>query len=85
MAHAEPERLERRHQVPATSHLVAVANARPHIHPMTPAAPVTAEQLLHTRLPDRQVELVRGVLVVREPLTWRHGRIAMNLAHQQAR
>ncbi len=51
---------------------------------MTPAAPITAEQLLHTHLPNKQVELVRGVLVVREPPGMRHGRIAMNLAQRLA-
>src|SRR5256886_15602474 len=45
-----------------------------------PAALMTAEELLQTSIPDKRVELVRGVLVVREPAGYRHGRVSMNLA-----
>jgi len=45
-----------------------------------PSVLMTAEELLHTSLPDKRVELVRGVLVVREPAGYRHGRVSMNLA-----
>src|SRR5438309_9572840 len=45
-----------------------------------PSALMTAEQLLQTTIPDKRVELVRGVLVVREPAGYRHVRVAMNLA-----
>ena len=38
---------------------------------------MTADELL--RIPDKYTELVRGVLVVREPPGLRHGRIAMDL------
>ena len=41
---------------------------------------MTAEELLHASIPDKDVELVRGVLVVREPPGLRHGRVAVNLA-----
>lgn len=41
---------------------------------------LTADELLHLYLPDKRVELVRGVLVVREPAGGRHGRVAMNVA-----
>ncbi|HEU5261803.1 MAG TPA: Uma2 family endonuclease [Gemmatimonadales bacterium] len=41
---------------------------------------MTAEELLHVRVPDKHVELVRGVLVAREPAGYIHGRVAMNLA-----
>lgn len=44
------------------------------------AGSLTAEELLHLHIPDKRVELVRGVLVVREPPGGRHGRIAMNVA-----
>ena len=46
---------------------------------MSPHAPaiMTADELLH--IPDKHAELVRGVLVVREPPGLRHGRIAMDL------
>ena len=45
---------------------------------------VTAEELLHIRLPDKRVELVMGVLVVREPAGLPHGRIVMDLARRLA-
>lgn len=41
---------------------------------------MTAEELLHLNLPDKRTELVKGVLVVREPAGYRHGQVAMNLA-----
>ena len=41
---------------------------------------MTADELLHVRIPDKRVELVRGRLVVREPAGLRHGRVAMDLA-----
>jgi Uma2 family endonuclease len=44
-----------------------------------PTALVTADELLHRYLPDKRVELVRGVLIVREPAGSRHGLVAMNL------
>jgi len=48
------------------------------------AAPITAEQLLQLSIPDKRVELVRGVLMVREPPGYRHGRIVAELAFQLA-
>jgi Uma2 family endonuclease len=47
---------------------------------MPPPALMTADELLHVRIPDKRVELVRGRLVVREPAGLRHGRVAMDLA-----
>jgi Uma2 family endonuclease len=44
-----------------------------------PAALMTAEELLHAHLPNQRSELVRGVLRVREPAGFLHGRVAMNL------
>jgi Uma2 family endonuclease len=41
---------------------------------------MTAEELLHTSIPDKQVELVRGVLIVREPPGYLHGDVAAQLA-----
>ena len=41
---------------------------------------MSAEELLRTRVPNKQTELVRGRLVVREPPGWRHGSVTMNLA-----
>jgi Uma2 family endonuclease len=46
---------------------------------MPPAALMTADELLRTHLPDKRVELVRGVLVVREPAGFRHGAVSATL------
>jgi Uma2 family endonuclease len=51
---------------------------------MIPSGLITAEELLHLSIPDKRAELVRGVLVVREPPGGRHGRIAMNLGVELA-
>jgi Uma2 family endonuclease len=40
---------------------------------------MTADELLRTPLPDKRVELVRGVLVVREPAGFRHGAVSATL------
>src|SRR5881296_1569575 len=45
-----------------------------------PPALMTADDLLRTSIPDKRTELVRGVLVVREPAGYRHGRVSMELA-----
>lgn len=37
----------------------------------------TAEQLLRANLRDKRAELVRGVVRVREPAGYRHGRLTM--------
>jgi Uma2 family endonuclease len=47
---------------------------------MTPPALLTADELQHVYIPDKQVELVKGVLVVRELPGLRHARVAMDLA-----
>lgn len=41
---------------------------------------MTADELLHVRIPDKRVELVRGRLIVSEPPGYRHGRVATSLA-----
>jgi len=47
---------------------------------MAPSAgPLTADDLLRSRIPDKRTELVRGQLIVREPAGSLHGRVAMNL------
>ncbi len=51
-----------------------------YVSPMTPAAFQTAEDLLRFREPGTTAELVRGVLIVREPPGTRHGRCANQLA-----
>ena len=58
--------------------------AEPAYVPNMTAALITADQLLHLSIPDKRVELVRGVLVVREPPGYRHGRITAELAFQLA-
>ena len=40
------------------------------------ATPVTAEELLRLSLPDKQIELVRGEVIVREPPAAWHGGIS---------
>ena len=47
---------------------------------MTGPTAVTAEQLLYMSFPDKRVELVKGVVVVREPPGGTHGRVLANLA-----
>ncbi len=47
--------------------------------PNMAASLLTAEELLHTHVPNKRVELVRGVLVVHEPPGYEHGRITAEL------
>jgi len=49
-----------------------------------PAGLMTADDLLRTHVPDKRTELVRGVLVVREPAGSRHGLVTMNLGAELA-
>jgi Uma2 family endonuclease len=44
--------------------------------PPTSAGVLTAEDLLYLNLPDKQTELVRGRLIVREPPGYQHGLVA---------
>jgi len=55
--------------------------SRQYIARMPPSATMTADELLRLKLPDKRTELVRGVLVVREPPGYLHGRVAAKLAH----
>jgi Uma2 family endonuclease len=43
---------------------------------------MTADELARTAIPDKQVELIRGRLVVREPPSTHHGAVAGNLAFE---
>jgi len=45
---------------------------------MAPAL-MTADELLHSNIPDKRTELVRGVLVVREPAGYNHGQVIAQL------
>ena len=49
-----------------------------------PAALMTADELLRTHVPNKRAELLRGVLVVREPAGSRHGLVTMNLGAELA-
>ena len=52
---------------------------------MSPPPPLmTADELLRTHVPHKRTELVRGVLVVREPAGSRHGLVTMNLGTELA-
>jgi Uma2 family endonuclease len=48
--------------------------------PPTGAGILTADELLYLHLPDRQTELVRGNLIVRELPGYRHGAVASEIA-----
>jgi len=48
--------------------------------PPSAAGVLTADELLYLHLPDKQVELVRGKLIVREPPGYQHGLVALSLA-----
>jgi Uma2 family endonuclease len=41
---------------------------------------MTADELLRASFPNKRTELIRGVLVVREPAGGRHGRVAAEMA-----
>ena len=49
-----------------------------------PAVLMTADELLRTHVPNKRAELLRGVLVVREPAGSRHGLVTMNLGAELA-
>lgn len=56
-----------------------VENGERMIRSMTTESLITADELLRMSIPDKQVELVRGVLVVREPPGTGHGFLAGTL------
>jgi Uma2 family endonuclease len=58
---------------------LAMSTERAYVPNMLPPL-MSAEDLLHTSVPDKRTELVRGVLVVREPAGGRHGRVANELS-----
>lgn len=49
---------------------------------MTAEKTMTADELARTSIPGKQVELVRGRLVVREPPGTQHGAVSANLAFE---
>ncbi|MGH7429075.1 MAG: Uma2 family endonuclease [Candidatus Methylomirabilaceae bacterium] len=52
---------------------------RAYVPTMSPPGLMTADELLRVHIPDKQVELLRGVLVVREPPGYLHGEITARL------
>ncbi len=44
----------------------------------------TADELQRLRLPGKRLELVRGLLIVREPAGYRHGRVAAEIGSRLA-
>ena len=48
-------------------------------HVTAPHAPMTADELWYTSVPNKRTELVRGRLVVHEPPGGRHGNVTANL------
>jgi Uma2 family endonuclease len=61
-------------------HAVAMPAEPAYVPAMSPsAALMTADELLRANIPNKRTELVRGVLRVREPAGFLHGRVAMNL------
>src|SRR5690349_11634652 len=59
---------------------VAMPAERAYVPVVSPFAEVvTADDLLRTPLPHKRTELVRGVLVVREPAGGLHGVVTVNL------
>ena len=52
---------------------------RTYVPNMASPSLMTADELLHVNIPGKQVELVRGRLVVREPPGFQHGAIMANL------
>ena len=58
---------------------LAVAADPSYVPAMSPPGLLTADELLRTHLPNKQVELVRGILVVREPPGYRHGDVTARI------
>ena len=65
--------------VDASGHIrLTMARDRQYVPAMTPTL-VTADQLERLHMPDKRVELVKGVLIVKEPAGYRHGAVAARL------
>ena len=56
-----------------------MSEARHYIERMPAQALLTAEELLHLHLPNKRTELVRGMLIIREPAGYQHGDVAARL------
>src|SRR5690242_18049210 len=65
--------------VDASGHIrLTMARDRQYVPAMTPTL-VTADQLERLHMPDKRVELVKGVLIVKEPGGYCHGAVAARL------
>ena len=56
-----------------------MAETAAYIASMPTQALLTAEELLRLNLPNKRTELVRGMLIIREPAGYQHGDVAMRL------
>ena len=56
-----------------------MSNPRRYIESMPQQALLTAEELLRLNLPNKRTELVRGMLIIREPAGYQHGDVAARL------
>lgn len=56
-----------------------MTQARHYIERVPAQALLTAEELLHLHLPNKRTELVRGMLIIREPAGYQHGDVAARL------
>lgn len=61
--------------------VLAMLDSAAYLGNMPPSATLTADDLLRLNLPDKRTELVRGVLVVREPTGYRHGDVAARVTN----
>jgi Uma2 family endonuclease len=71
-------------RVTLTTYLFPMSKPATYVPEMTQhsslPATMTADELLRLQPPDKRVELVRGVMVVREPPGFRHGVVAFAIA-----
>ena len=63
----------------ATDLSLAMQRIGRYVSDMIRSGTITADELLQLELPGRRAELVKGVLVVREPAGYRHGEVAAKL------
>lgn len=64
--------------------LLAVPAEPAYVPNMSSSTTITAEELLSVSVPGKRVELVKGVLGVREPTGLRHGRVVAALSRRLA-
>jgi Uma2 family endonuclease len=67
--------------MPPTDISLAMQRSSRYVLDMIPSGTMTADELLRLELPDKRTELVKGVLVVREPAGYLHGEVAAELAN----